>query len=99
MVKGQSNWRQYSNKKYRATRWATRRIRKITVRNLVGRPYSPLKAGFRSSKAFIAMGSVDPLAGTTLVVLNGTANRDPRKFDLRHDPAPAGVYSWHASHW
>jgi cytochrome P450 len=42
---------------------------------------SPIKGDFRLSKVPVTVGSADLPAGTTLMVLNGAANRDPRKFD------------------
>ncbi|HWC84786.1 MAG TPA: cytochrome P450 [Pseudonocardiaceae bacterium] len=45
---------------------------------------SPIKGDFRLSKVPVTIGGVDLPAGTTVMVLNGAANRDPRQFD---DPA------------
>jgi cytochrome P450 len=45
---------------------------------------SPIKGDFRLSKVPVTIGGVDIPAGTTVMVLNGAANRDPRQFD---DPA------------
>jgi len=45
---------------------------------------SPVKGDFRLSRVASAVGGVDLPAGTTVMVLNGAANRDPRRFD---DPA------------
>ena len=42
---------------------------------------SPVKGDFRLSKCPVTVGGVDLPAGTTLMVLNGAANRDPRHFD------------------
>nr|WP_067680670.1 cytochrome P450 [Nocardia miyunensis] len=41
---------------------------------------SPVKGDFRLSKVPVTVGGVDLPAGTTLMVVNGGANRDPRKF-------------------
>ncbi len=41
---------------------------------------SPVKGDFRLSRVPTAVGGVDLPAGTTVMVLNGAANRDPRKF-------------------
>ena len=42
---------------------------------------SPIKGDFRLSRVATNVGGVDIPAGTTLMVLNGAANRDPRKFE------------------
>jgi cytochrome P450 len=42
---------------------------------------SPVKGDFRLSRRQATVGNVDVPAGTTLMVLNGAANRDPRRFD------------------
>jgi cytochrome P450 len=45
---------------------------------------SPVKGDFRLSKVPTTVGGVDLPAGTTVMVVNAAANRDPRHFD---DPA------------
>ena len=45
---------------------------------------SPIKGDFRLSRVPTTVGGVDLPAGTTVMVLNAAANRDPRRFD---DPA------------
>jgi len=42
---------------------------------------SPIKGDFRLSRVTTSVGGVDLPAGTTLMVLNGAANRDPRHFE------------------
>ena len=42
---------------------------------------SPVKGDFRMNRVSTTVGGVDLPAGTTVMVLNGAANRDPRKFD------------------
>ncbi|WP_105968216.1 cytochrome P450 [Streptomyces geranii] len=42
---------------------------------------SPIKGDFRLSRTPTTVGGVDIPAGTTLMVLNGAANRDPRHFE------------------
>ncbi|WP_306320064.1 MULTISPECIES: cytochrome P450 [unclassified Streptomyces] len=42
---------------------------------------SPVKGDFRLSKVPVTLGGVDLPAGTTVMVLNGAANRDPEWFD------------------
>lgn len=42
---------------------------------------SPIKGDFRLSRVPTTVGGVDVPAGTTLMVLNGAANRDPRHFE------------------
>jgi cytochrome P450 len=42
---------------------------------------SPVKGDFRLSRRPVAVGGVDIPAGTTVMVLNGAAGRDPRRFD------------------
>jgi cytochrome P450 len=49
---------------------------------------SPVKGDFRLARASTTVGGVHIPAGTTLMVLNGAANRDPRQFD---DPATFDV--------
>jgi cytochrome P450 len=41
---------------------------------------SPVKGDFRLSRVPTTVGEADLAAGTTLMVLNGAANRDPRQF-------------------
>lgn len=48
------------------------------------RTESPVKGDFRLARVPTNVGGVDIGAGTTVMVLNGAANRDPRRFD---DPA------------
>lgn len=45
---------------------------------------SPVKADFRLAKRSTSIGGVKVAAGTPVMLLNGAANRDPRRFD---DPA------------
>ncbi|HVU62287.1 MAG TPA: cytochrome P450 [Mycobacteriales bacterium] len=45
---------------------------------------SPIKGDFRVARVGTTVGGVDIPAGTTVMLLNGAANRDPRRFD---DPA------------
>lgn len=45
------------------------------------RTESPIKGDFRLSRVPANVGGVDLPAGTTLMVVNGAANRDPRHFD------------------
>ena len=42
---------------------------------------SPVKGDFRLARVATTVGGVDIPAGTTVMVLNGAANRDPRHFD------------------
>jgi cytochrome P450 len=42
---------------------------------------SPIKGDFRLSRVPTVIGGVDIPAGTTVMVLNGAANRDPRRFE------------------
>ena len=42
---------------------------------------SPIKGDFRLSRVPTTVGGVDLPAGTTVMILNGAANRDPRQFD------------------
>lgn len=42
---------------------------------------SPIKGDFRLTKVPVTVGGVDLPAGTTLMILNGAANRDARQFD------------------
>jgi cytochrome P450 len=57
------------------------------------RTESPVKGDFRLSKVPSTIGGVDIPAGTTLMVLNGAANRDPRHFEdpATFDPARANA--------
>ncbi|MCU1452032.1 MAG: cytochrome [Acidimicrobiales bacterium] len=45
------------------------------------RTESPVKGDFRLSRVPTTIGGVDIPAGTTVMVLNAAANRDPRRFD------------------
>jgi cytochrome P450 len=42
---------------------------------------SPVKADFRLTRRSTTIGEVDVAAGTPVMLLNGAANRDPRRFD------------------
>lgn len=42
---------------------------------------SPIKSNFRMARRTTTIGDVDVQAGTSLLVMNGAANRDPRRFD------------------
>jgi cytochrome P450 family 150 subfamily A5 len=42
---------------------------------------SPVKGDFRLARVATQVGGVDIPAGSTVMVLNGAANRDPRRFD------------------
>ena len=44
------------------------------------RTESPVKGDFRLSRVPVTVGGVDLPAGTTVMVVNGAANRDPRRF-------------------
>ena len=54
---------------------------------------SPVKGDFRLARVPVTVGEVDIPAGTTVMVLNGAANRDPRRFDdpATFDPARANA--------
>jgi cytochrome P450 family 150 subfamily A5 len=53
----------------------------------------PVKGDFRLARVATAVGGVDIPAGTTVMVLNGAANRDARKFERPNefDPDRAGA--------
>ncbi|MFI9833169.1 cytochrome P450 [Streptomyces sp. NPDC051913] len=57
------------------------------------RTESPVKGDFRLSKVPTAVGGVDIPAGTTVMVLNSAANRDPRQFEnpAAFDPGRTNV--------
>lgn len=57
------------------------------------RTESPVKGDFRLSRVPVTVGGVDLPAGTTVMVLNGAANRDPRQFadPAAFDPDRPGV--------
>jgi cytochrome P450 len=42
---------------------------------------SPIKSNFRMARRTTRIGDVDVQAGTSVLVMNGAANRDPRRFD------------------
>lgn len=46
---------------------------------------SPVKTDFRLTKRTTDVGGVEVKAGTPLMLLNGAANRDPRRFECPHD--------------
>ncbi|MEV5829063.1 cytochrome P450 [Spirillospora sp. NPDC052242] len=54
---------------------------------------SPIKGDFRLSRVPTTVGGVDIPAGTTVMVVNGGVNRDPRKFEdpEKFDPARANA--------
>jgi cytochrome P450 len=56
---------------------------------------SPIKGDFRLSRVPVTVGGVEVPAGSTFMLLNGAANRDPRHFD---DPATFDVARSNARH-
>ena len=72
---------------------------------------SPVKADFRLARRTTTLGGVDVAAGTPVMLLNGAANRDPRRFEcpeqFRLDRSNAhahiafgrGVHSCPADRW
>jgi cytochrome P450 len=46
---------------------------------------SPVKTDFRLARRTTNVGGVDIPAGTPVMMLNGAANRDPRRFECPHD--------------
>ncbi len=46
---------------------------------------SPVKTDFRLAKRTTTIGGVQIKAGTPVMLLNGAANRDPRRFECPHD--------------
>ena len=46
---------------------------------------APVKADFRLARRTTEVGGVDIPAGTPVMLLNGAANRDPRRFDSPHE--------------
>ena len=49
---------------------------------------SPIKGDFRLSRVATTVGGVDIPAGTTVMVVAGAANRDPRRFDAPAEFVP-----------
>ena len=56
---------------------------------------SPIKGDFRLARVRTTVGGVDVPAGTILMVMNGAANRDPRRFE---DPATVDAARANARH-
>jgi cytochrome P450 len=46
---------------------------------------SPVKADFRLARRTTSVGDIGIQAGTPVMLLNGAANRDPRRFECPHD--------------
>jgi cytochrome P450 len=46
---------------------------------------SPVKADFRLARRSTSVGDIEIQAGTPVMLLNGAANRDPRRFECPHD--------------
>ncbi|MBV9663506.1 MAG: cytochrome P450, partial [Actinobacteria bacterium] len=46
---------------------------------------SPVKADFRLARKTTSVGGVEIKAGTPVMMLNGAANRDPRRFECPHE--------------
>jgi cytochrome P450 len=46
---------------------------------------SPVKTDFRLTRRSTCIGDVDVAAGTPVMLLNGAANRDPRRFECPHE--------------
>jgi cytochrome P450 len=46
---------------------------------------SPVKADFRLARRGTTIGDVEVAAGTPVMLLNGAANRDPRRFECPHE--------------
>ena len=49
------------------------------------RTESPVKSDFRMARRTTTLAGVDVTAGTTVMMLNGAANRDPRRFECPHE--------------
>jgi cytochrome P450 len=66
---------------------------------------SPVKGDFRLSRVATTVGGVDVPAGTTVMVLNGAANRDERKFadagefDIERENAREHLAFGHGAHF
>ncbi len=56
---------------------------------------SPIKGDFRLSRVPVTVGGVDLPAGTTVMLVNAAANRDPRRFE---EPATFDMDREHARH-
>ncbi len=56
---------------------------------------SPIKGDFRLSRVPVSVGGVDVPPGSTLMLMNGAANRDPRRFE---NPAAFDVTRFNARH-
>lgn len=64
------------------------RERKDQIGNFIEealRMESPVKTDFRLTRRNTRLGDVEILAGTPVMLLNGAANRDPRRFDEPHE--------------
>jgi cytochrome P450 len=46
---------------------------------------SPIKSNFRMARRTTKIGDIDVQAGTSVLVMNGAANRDPRRFDAPNE--------------
>jgi cytochrome P450 len=66
---------------------------------------SPVKGDFRMNRVTTTVGGVELPAGTTVMVLNGAANRDPRKFEdpgefsIERDNAREHLAFGHGAHF
>jgi cytochrome P450 family 150 subfamily A5 len=54
---------------------------------------SPVKGDFRLNRVPVTVGGVDLPAGTTVMVLQAAANRDPRRFARQHLSFGRGIHS------
>ncbi len=64
------------------------RERKDLIGNFIEealRMESPVKADFRLARRTTRVGDIEIRAGTPVMLLNGAANRDPRRFDEPHE--------------
>ena len=69
--------------------------RKGNIKEEPLRTESPIKGDFRLSKVPVTVGGVDLPAGTTVMLMNGAANRDPAHFE---DPAVFDLERKNARH-
>lgn len=64
------------------------RLHKERIPNFIEealRVESPVKTDFRLARRTTCIGDVDVPAGTPVMLLNGAANRDPRRFECPHE--------------
>ena len=82
---GRSSWTRSAPRRCRTRRWSTSTSSSPPTSRTATYPESPIKGEFHLARVPVTIGGVDFPAATTVFVMNGAANRDPRQFENPHE--------------